>query len=46
MVYLITVVLAIAVAYLLVRLLSLKKALKGAGKQLREINRELKRTGL
>lgn len=41
MVYLITVVLAIAVAYLLVRLLSLKKALKGAGKQLREINREL-----
>ena len=41
MVYLIAVVLAIAVAYLLVRLLSLKKALKGAGKQLREINREL-----
>ncbi len=41
MVYLITVVLTMAVAYLLVRLLSLKKALKGAGKQLREINREL-----
>lgn len=41
MVYLIIVVLTIAVLYLLVRLLSLKKALKGAGKQLKEINREL-----
>lgn len=41
MVYLIIAVLAIAVVYLLVRLFSLKKALKGAGKQLKEINREL-----
>ena len=41
MVYLIIVVLTIATVYLLVRLLSLKKALKGAGKQLKEINREL-----
>ncbi len=41
MVYLMIVVLTIAVGYLLVRLLSLKKALKGAGKQLKEINREL-----
>lgn len=41
MVYLMIVVLAIATVYLLVRLLSLKKALKGAGKQLKEINREL-----
>lgn len=41
MVYWIIAVLTIAVIYLLVRLLSLKKALKGAGKQLKEINREL-----
>lgn len=41
MVYLMIAVLTIAVVYLLVRLLSLKKALKGAGKQLKEINREL-----
>jgi len=41
MVYLIIAVLTIATVYLLVRLLSLKKALKGAGKQLKEINREL-----
>lgn len=41
MIYLVIVVLTIATVYLLVRLLSLKKALKGAGKQLREINREL-----
>lgn len=41
MVYLIIAVLTIAVIYLLVRLLSLKMALKGAGKQLKEINREL-----
>lgn len=41
MVYLMIVVLTIATVYLLVRLLSLKKALKGAGKQLKEINREL-----
>ena len=41
MVYLMIAVLTIAVVYLLVRLLSLKVALKGAGKQLREINREL-----
>lgn len=41
MVYLMIVVLTIAVGYLLVRLLSLKKTLKDAGKQLKEINREL-----
>jgi len=41
MVYLIIAILGIAVVYLLVRLLSLKMALKGAGKQLKEINREL-----
>ena len=41
MVYLIIVVLTIAVGYLLVRLLSLKMTLKDAGKQLKEINREL-----
>lgn len=41
MVYLIIAVLTLAVVYLLVRLLSLKKALKGAEKQLKEINREL-----
>lgn len=41
MVYLMIAVLTIATVYLLVRLLSLKKALKGAGKQLKEINREL-----
>ena len=41
MVYLIIGILAIATVFLLVRLLSLKKALKGAGKQLKEINREL-----
>lgn len=41
MVYLIIAVLTIATVYLLARLLSLKMALKGAGKQLKEINREL-----
>ena len=41
MIYIITVILAIGVCYLSARLFLLKKAMKDAGKQLREINRNL-----
>jgi len=41
MIYIITVILAVGVCYLSARLFLLKKAMKDAGKQLREINRNL-----
>ena len=41
MIYIITVILAIGICYLSARLLLLKKSMKDAGKQLREINQNL-----